>query len=167
MRSKTYGLIVKCNQSVIEWLEGMKYIQKLIVKCNQSGIKWLKGIKYIIKKNLKCNRSGIEDLVYNWYELKKSKKKKKKWFDSALTHSPFGSAPLHSSVRPPSVLLPQELPLVLPHTLWRLPQNSGHLARQYQRGRGGISTRSLAKSYHYPNHSTLLGSDSTVGKRFI
>ena len=26
------------------------YLQKLIVKCNQSGIKWLKGIKYVLKK---------------------------------------------------------------------------------------------------------------------
>ena len=34
---------------------------------------------------------------------------KNKRFDSALSHSPSGSAPLHSSVRPPSVLLPQEL----------------------------------------------------------
>ena len=124
----------------------------------------MKGIKYIIKKKIvKCNQSGIEDLLNDWYELKK--KLKKKWFDSALTHSPSGSAPLHSSVRPPSVLLPQELPLVLPHTVWRLPQNSGHLARQHQRGRRGILTWSLAKSYHYPNHSILLPSNSTVDKK--
>ena len=45
----------------------------LIVKYNQSVIEWLKGIKYIdIKKNVKCNRSGIEDLLNDWYELKKN-----------------------------------------------------------------------------------------------
>ena len=45
---------VNCEvQSKCNWMVERNeiYILKLIVKCNQSGIKWLKGIKYIIKKN--------------------------------------------------------------------------------------------------------------------
>ena len=113
----------------------------------------------------KCNHRGVEDWLNGWYRFKLKKERGR--FDSALSHSPFGSASLHSSVRPSSVLLPQELPLVFPHTVWRLPQNSGSLARQYQRGRRGISAESLRRSYHYPNHFILLASTVKNEEKYL